>query len=106
MIVNCIAHPEHADRYQVIDNETGEDIRNIAWANSDTGQYAVFRLRARTMADKGNVDLRRKAHGSFLIDEFEGDISIIDTMENPLKAPLLALLHDPEVVAALREVIE
>ena len=106
MRIDCIANPEQAGRYQVIDHETGEDVRNVAWADTETGTYAVFRLRKRTMSDKADADLRRRhADGSFVLDEREGDFSIVDTTENPLKGALLALLEDPEVIEALARAI-
>lgn len=102
MRIDCIVNPEHATRYQVFDNETGEDIRNIAWADDKTGRYAVFLTRKRTMSDTKDVDLRRRRQdGSFVLEENEGHITIVDTAENPLKGPFLALLNDPEVVAAI-----
>lgn len=102
MLINCICNPEHATRYQVFDNETGEDIRDIAWADDEAGRYAVFLTRKRTMSDTKDVDLRRRRQdGSFVLEENEGNITIVDTAENPLKGPFLALLNDPEVVEAI-----
>ncbi len=88
--------------YEVVDIETGEEIENIAWADDETGTYGVFRLRGRTLADAKDADLRlREKSGGFKITEYEGEIKIVDLSENPLKAPLLALLRDPEVAATV-----
>ena len=106
MRVDCIASPEHAERYRVIDEATGEDIRNIAWADTDTGKYAIFLLRKNTMSDKADADVRRRhANGSFALDEREGDFYIVDALENPLKGAFLALLDDTEVVDALKRAV-
>ncbi len=103
MRVDFIAEPEAAKRYQVIDLDSGEEIENVAWADDEAEAYGVFRMRGRTMSDGSDADLRLlDAAGHFKVDEEEGEIEIIDLAHNPLKGPLLALLEDPEVIAALK----
>ena len=102
MRVDFIANPDQADLYEVVDQESGEEIENIAWADDEAGSYGVFRVRGRTLADAKDADLRLlDKSGGFRVNEHKGDIQIVDLSENPLKAPLLALLDDPEVKAAV-----
>ncbi len=106
MHINFIDNPDQADRYEVTDQDSGEEIGSIAWADDETGKYGVFRVRGRTLADKPGADLRlRDGAGDFKVDEHEGEIQIVDLAQNPMKAPLLALLADPEVKAAVVKVI-
>ena len=93
-----------AGKYEVVDLKTGEKIENIAWADDETGTYGVFRTRGRTLNDAKDADLRLyDSDGKPKVDDCKGDIEIIDTAENPLKAPLLALLDDPDVVAKIEQ---
>ena len=95
-----------AGRYEVVDVETGEEIENIAWADDETGTYGVFRMRGRTLADAKDADLRlRDRSGDFKITEEAGEIKIVDLSENPFKVDLLTLLRDPEVAAAVVNLI-
>lgn len=106
MQVNFITDPAAANRFEVVDQETGETIENIAWADDEAGEYHVFRIRARNLSDAKDADLRlRDRAGVFKVDEHEGEIQIVNLAENPMKAPLLALLDDPEVKAAVVRVI-
>ena len=107
MRVDFTTDSEVSGRYEVIDVETGEEIENIAWADDEAGAYGVFRTRARTLSDAEDADLRLyHSDGKPKIDEHEGEIEIVDLSINPLKAPLLALLDDPEVAAKLRSILE
>lgn len=99
-------HPTTSERYEVIDLETGEAIKNIAWADDQVGKYQTFRTRPRTLSDASDADLRLyDSEGSPKVDAHEGDIQIVDLVENPMKAPLLALLDDQEIKAAVVKVI-
>ena len=85
-------------KFEVIDVETGDEIEHIAWADDEAGTYAVFATRGRTLADAENADLRLyDSQGNPKVIEHKGEIEIIDLSVNPFKAPLLALLDDPEV---------
>ena len=93
-------HLTTSERYEVIDLETGEPIKNIAWADDQAGKYETFRMRPRTLSDPSDADLRLyHSDGKPKIDEHEGEIEIVDLSVHPLKGPLLALLDDPDVVA-------
>ena len=87
-----------AGKFEVIDLETDEEIKDIAWADDEAGKYGVFATRGRTLADAKDADLRLyDLDGNPKVTEREGDIEIVDLSVNPFKAPLLALLDDPEV---------
>ena len=105
MQIDFLKNPEAAGRYQVIDLESGEDIEGVAWADDDTGNHTVFLTRSRTLDDAADVDLRIvDKSGAFKVKACQGEIEIVD-LAAPLKAPLLALLDDPEVVEKLRQVL-
>ncbi len=89
-------------KFEVIDVETGEEIEHIAWADDAAGKYAVFATRGRTLADAKDADLRLyDSDGNPKVRDREGEIEIVDLSVNPFKAPLLALLDDPDVKAAV-----
>ena len=105
MKIDLIKNPELAGRYQVIDVETGEEIEGVGWADDDTGNHTVFLTRSRTLDDAADVDLRiADKSGAFKVKACHGEIEIVD-LAAPLKAPLLALLDDPEVVEAIRRAV-
>jgi len=97
---------EFPGKLEVIDLETGEEIENIAWADDGTGECYVFRTRARTLADAPDADLRLgDGPGSFKVKIHKGGIKIVDLSVDPFKAPLLALLDDPEIRKAVVGII-
>ena len=105
MKIDLIKNPELAGRYQVIDVETGEEIEGVGWADDDVGEYHTVRMRGRTLGDAADVDLRIvDKSGAFKFKLCQGEIEIVD-LAAPLKAPLLALLDDPEVVEAIRRAV-
>lgn len=107
MYVNFISKPDAVPQFQIVDVDTGEIIPNVACADDETGEYQVFRVRPRTMADGPDIDLRLRSQcGGFRVDGKQGNIAIIDLGQNPMKGPLLALLDDPDVVAKLRRVLK
>ncbi len=107
MYVNFISKPETAKQFQIVDVDTGEVIENVASADDETGEYSVYRMRQQTLQDGPFVDLRlRSQSGGFRVDGEKGNIAIIDLGQNPMKAPLLALLDDPDVIDKLRRVLE
>jgi hypothetical protein len=101
------AVPSLAERYAVLDAETGEPIEDIAWADDETGTYATIKKRPRTITDPQVADLRIKsADGRFALQIHRGAIEFLDRAVSPFKAELLALLDDPDVIAAIRYIAQ
>lgn len=106
MRLDFLAQADLAERWAIIDAESGEPIEDVAWADSELGVWATIKKRPRTMSDPPGADLRiRSENGNFALTIHRGTIELVDRMVSPFKAEFLALLDDPEVVAKIRAII-
>jgi hypothetical protein len=106
MRLDFLTDPTLAERWAVINTETGEPIEDLAWADADSGIYATIKRRPRTMSDPPGTDLRiRSENGNFALNIHRGSIELLDRTESPFKAEMLALLDDPDVIAKLRTIL-
>jgi hypothetical protein len=103
MRLNFERHPELAQRWVVVDADSGDPIEDVAWADSTAGTYGIYRMRPRTFSDPPSADLRlRDENGKPLITAKTGAVEFVDQSADPLKAHMLALLDDPDVIAKLK----
>lgn len=106
MRVDFLTDPALAERWAVIDAETGEPVEDVAWADPEAGIWATIKKRPRTMSDPPGVDLLiRSENGNFALTIHRGAIELVDRMVSPLKGELLALLDDPDVVAKIKSLV-
>lgn len=106
MRVDFLADPALAERWQVMDAETGEEITNVAWVDQDIGLYATVKARPRTMSDPPNTDLRiRSENGQYALQIHRGELDLVERHVHPLKAEFLALLDDPDVAEKIKTLI-
>lgn len=105
MRLDFLADPTLAERYLIVDADAGEPIEHIAWADPETGTYAVVKQRPKTFRDRPNADLTVTRDGAPVLVERVGAIEVIDKTISPFKAELLALLDDPDVAAKVREIV-
>ena len=106
MILDFIANPALINRYEVQDAETGEEIENPAYADTETGELRVFKLRPMNLGDKPGCDLRIKApDGSYALAEWGGEFEIIDLEEDVMKTEFLRFLDSPEGRAIIETIV-
>ena len=107
MRVDFLADPALAERWSVIDAESGEPIEDLAWADSELGIWATIKKRPRTLSDPPGTDLRIcSENGNFSLTIHRGAIELVDRTVSPLKGELLSLLDDPDVISRLRAILQ